>query len=73
MRCSFLVHDNGQMIVTKRITKEMPPDVTAQIFWLKNRRPDKWRDKPQEKKETDDFADVITEAWERRRNGETDD
>lgn len=30
---------------TKRITKHMPPDVTAQIFWLKNRRPDKWRDK----------------------------
>ena len=23
----------------------MPPDVTAQIFWLKNRRPDRWRDK----------------------------
>lgn len=21
------------------------PDVTAQIFWLKNRRPDRWRDK----------------------------
>lgn len=21
------------------------PDVTAQIFWLKNRKPDKWRDK----------------------------
>lgn len=21
-------------------------NVTAQIFWLKNRRPDKWRDKP---------------------------
>ena len=21
------------------------PDTTAQIFWLKNRRPDKWRDK----------------------------
>lgn len=21
-----------------------PPDVTAQIFWLKNRRPDQWRD-----------------------------
>lgn len=25
-----------------------PPDTTAQIFWLKNRRPDKWRDKPKE-------------------------
>lgn len=23
------------------------PDVTAQIFWLKNRQPDKWRDKQQ--------------------------
>lgn len=23
-------------------------NVTAQIFWLKNRRPDKWRDKAQE-------------------------
>jgi len=22
-------------------------DTTAQIFWLKNRRPDKWRDKPE--------------------------
>jgi hypothetical protein len=22
-----------------------PPDVVAQIFWLKNRRPDLWRDK----------------------------
>lgn len=25
------------------ITKEVAPNVTAQIFWLKNRRPDKWR------------------------------
>src|SRR5882672_3783637 len=24
---------------------QMPPDVTACIFWLKNRRPDLWRDK----------------------------
>jgi hypothetical protein len=22
-----------------------PPNVTAQIFWLKNRKPDKWREK----------------------------
>ena len=28
---------------TKRVT--VLPDVTAQIFWLKNRRPDRWRDK----------------------------
>jgi len=30
---------------TKRVTKEVQPDTTAQIFWLKNRRPDKWKDK----------------------------
>ena len=30
--------------VTKTI-KEVVPDTTAQIFWLKNRRPDRWRDK----------------------------
>lgn len=23
-----------------------PPQTAAQIFWLKNRRPDRWRDKP---------------------------
>lgn len=23
----------------------IPPDTTAQIFWLKNRRPDRWNDK----------------------------
>lgn len=32
-----------ERIVTK---KEVVPDTTAQIFWLKNRKPDKWRDKP---------------------------
>lgn len=25
--------------------KEVPPDTTAQIFWLKNRKPDEWRDR----------------------------
>jgi hypothetical protein len=29
----------------KVVTKEVSPDVTAQIFWLKNRKKEKWRDK----------------------------
>jgi len=33
------------MMETKRVTKEVLPDVTAQIFWLKNRKPNEWRDK----------------------------
>ena len=35
-----------KMRVTKEVVKQVIPDTTAQIFWLKNRRPDKWRDKP---------------------------
>lgn len=31
--------------VTKVVTKEVQPDTTAQIFWLKNRKPGTWRDK----------------------------
>ena len=34
-----------EMVVTRKQRKTVPPDVTAQIFWLKNRLPDKWRDK----------------------------
>lgn len=29
---------------TKKVTKHVKPDTTAQIFWLKNRKPDQWRD-----------------------------
>lgn len=39
-------------IETKRVTKEVVPDTTAQIFWLKNRRPDKWRDKQKDEADT---------------------
>jgi len=34
-----------ELQITKQVTKEVLPDVTAQIFWLKNRRPEDWRDK----------------------------
>ena len=37
----------GNVMTERTVTKkEVVPDVTAQIFWLKNRKPDKWRDKP---------------------------
>lgn len=32
---------------TKRVIKEVSPDTTAQIFWLKNRKPIEWRDRQQ--------------------------
>lgn len=39
------VGEDGEMRVTKQVTKEVVPDTTAQIFWLKNRKPALWRDK----------------------------
>lgn len=34
----------GKITLTK-ITKAYPPDTTAMIFWLKNRKPSEWRDR----------------------------
>jgi hypothetical protein len=31
-------------LVSRTVRKYYPPDVTAQIFFLKNRIPEKWRD-----------------------------
>lgn len=35
---------DGQIVETK-VVKYYPPDATAMIFWLKNRRPGDWKDK----------------------------
>ncbi len=32
-------------VTATQYREHVPPDVTAQIFWLKNRRRDEWRDK----------------------------
>lgn len=37
------------------LNKALSGDVTAQIFWLKNRKPKQWRDKPEQ-----DLSDVIS-------------
>lgn len=47
--------------VTQTI-KHVPADTTAQIYWLKNRRPDKWRDKPEVKAQIDDPVKVIIDV-----------
>lgn len=36
----------------------IPPDTTAQIFWLKNRKPDKWRDKVETYVDTQELTNV---------------
>jgi hypothetical protein len=38
----FFCHEGR--VVSKRYREQYAPDTTAAIFWLKNRRPDLWRD-----------------------------
>lgn len=52
---------NGKkkVIVTE---KQVEPDTTAQIFWLRNRKPDKWRNKPEAPEGTDDKLNAYLEG-----------
>lgn len=38
--------DGTQRKHIKRFKRYCPPSNVAQFYWLKNRRPEKWRDKP---------------------------
>lgn len=62
---TYISEVNGVVTKRKEIYKRyIKPDTTAQIFWLKNRKPDKWRDRPKELTETTEekianiFADI---------------
>lgn len=48
------VNSDGKKTATK---KHMPGNVAAQIFWLKNRKPDKWSDRQQ--MEVKDITPVV--------------
>lgn len=55
-------YDTAGNLTTRVITrKTVPPDVTAGIFWLKNRRPDKWGDKPTDKTEGEHHQSIVFE------------
>lgn len=55
----LLDEQTGQMVVTKEVTKQVIPDTTAQIFWLKNRKPEEWRDK----REVDSKVEVGSDGF----------
>ena len=52
-----------EMVETKRVTKRVLPNTTAQIFWLKNRRPDQWRSKPADDSEEEDIDATREEVY----------
>lgn len=49
----------------EKVTKELPPDSVAAMFWLKNRQPTLWSDNPAEQTRTasdDAIKDAIRKA-----------
>jgi len=56
----------GSFSKTVRTTVHVAGEVAAQIFWLKNRRPDRWREKAQPQSAEDfqktNFVDALTSA-----------
>lgn len=48
-----------ELRITKIVEKEVPPDVGAAMAWLKNRQPDKWRDKPQPKNDENEGVVIV--------------
>ena len=70
------IDDHGKPIMKqvkhiRKILKTALPDTTAQIFWLKNRRPDKWRDKQIEPEDTttmEKLDKMLSEVWKHASN-----
>lgn len=60
----------GSMIERVPIRKIYPPDVTAAIFWLKNRQSSKWRDKQEAPEE--ETTDHIVKVTVVRKNQDDD-
>lgn len=58
VRTVALGNNQGSEIVLTPIRKYYPPDTAAGIFWLKNRQPKKWRDKP-ETEQGDSVAEAL--------------
>lgn len=49
-------YENG--ILTKKVKKQVAPDTTAQIFWLKNRKKEQWREKVEVVKTDEDLQNI---------------
>ena len=61
IKVKAVTYENGKRVETERIEyvdEEVytPPDTMAQIYWLNNRKPKTWRQKPKEEIETSGIA-----------------
>lgn len=55
------VYGDGKKHVRK-VKRHVPPDVAAIAIWLKNRKPTKWRDRPDLEKKPEEGVKVIVDV-----------
>lgn len=55
----YFAHE-GVVVDEKETIKHYPPDATSAIFWLKNRRPEEWRDKVEIEKKQVSLSVTLT-------------
>jgi hypothetical protein len=56
--------DNVEERIIKRTKKTVIPDVTACIFWLKNKLPDKWKDPKDIEEEKQTLKDFLEHYYD---------
>lgn len=64
------IDSNGKKHI-KKVTRHVPPDVAAIVFWLKNRKRDRWRDRPEQAQDTisgNEIIESIADVLARRRD-----
>lgn len=66
-----LVTGESKLVVTKVVTKQVAPDTTAQIFWLKNRKHPEWKDKVQQEITGPDGG-ALSVVWAKSDSEETE-
>lgn len=63
-------YENGKRVreitepIVTEVEKYYPPDTTAQIFWLKNRKPEQWRDRQEQKVDLTEAVRIIDSIGE---------
>lgn len=57
--------DGKKSTYIKEVVKEMPGDVAAQIFWLKNRKSNNWKDKRENENDDTKLIEVLDKLEEK--------
>lgn len=79
IKVKTVLYENGKRVSEVErveivpVERVVPPDTTAAIFWLKNRQPDTWRDKSEQKIEHEIVQPILGGAAKKLIEGVRDD